>query len=73
MRGEPSPIYFIEMAAKMDVIIEMGILHFILDVLIEVKQTDPATFVFYVVVPFFVIAVVGAVEIKHVIAEEEEF
>jgi len=72
-RRHPTPVEVIEGRAQMHVEVQVGIFHLRPDVLQGLQQTNPAKIFFDLFSPFLIIAVIGAVKIQDVAAEQDEF
>ena len=65
-----SPVEIVELAAKIDVVVEIALPHFFQNMLAEVDGGNPA--LLDLGEPLFIIAIVGAVEIEDVFADEHK-
>src|SRR3546814_20493808 len=68
---EVAPVQVVYLPADVDVVVDVLGAEFFDDVFAEIDEGDPS--VFYFLKPFFVVAVIGNVEIQDVFADEDEF
>jgi hypothetical protein len=68
-----APVDVVEGVAEVDEILEAGINELLGHVGEGVDEADPAAFVEGFFLPFFVVAIVGAVEVEDVFADEDKF